>query len=86
MLTSKVKGYEGPCKPTWVNRNQVCNRFDGGVSGFFRLVRKRLGIHLKTGDQFHGIVRDGKIVESTGEVDHNFDDHYRRSQHADKTK
>ena len=65
MLISKVKGYEGPCKPTWINRNQLDHRFDGGVTGFFKLVKKRFGFYFKTGKKFHGIVRDGITVEST---------------------
>lgn len=93
MLTSKVKGHEGLCKPIWVNHNQVCNKFDNGVTGFFKLVKKRFGFYLKTGEEFHGIVRSNNIdfskennliVESTNGVDESFDDHYKRSQHADK--
>ncbi len=65
MLISKVKGFEGPCKPTWVNRNQIDHRLNGGVSGFFKLVIKKFGVHFRTGKEFHGIVRDGKHVEPT---------------------
>ena len=65
MLISKIKGYEGPCKPTWINAHRVCHKFDRGVTGFFKLVKKRFGFYFKTGKEFHGIVRDGKYVEST---------------------
>lgn len=62
-LTSKVEGFTGPCKPTWLNHNQVCQRLDGGVSGFFKAVRpvKFLGMTfwLKHGNEFHGILRWG---------------------------
>jgi len=67
MLISKVKRHEGLCKPTWINKNQLCHRFDGGVTGFFKLVKKRFGFYFKTGEEFHGIVRDGETVESTEE-------------------
>jgi hypothetical protein len=73
MLISKVKGFEGPCKPTWINKNQIDRKFDGGVSGFFKLVKKRFGFYFKTGKQFHGIVRDGKHVETT-ELEDLYDD------------
>ncbi len=62
MLTSKVRRHEGLCKPTWVNCNQVCNRFDNGVTGFFKLVKRRFGFYLKTGKEFHGIVRSNNIA------------------------
>lgn len=65
MLFSKVKGHEGSCKSTWINKNQVCHRFDGGITGFFKLVKKRFGFYFKTGKEFHGIVRDGRTVGST---------------------
>lgn len=73
MLISKVEGYKGPCRPTWINKNQVCNRLDGGFTGFFKLVKKRFGLHFKTGEQFHGIVKDGKTVETT-EIEDLYDD------------
>jgi len=73
MLISKVKGFEGQCKPTWLNHNLVYHRFDGGVSGFFKLVEKRFGYYFKIGEEFHGIVRDGQTVEST-EIEDSYDD------------
>jgi len=65
MLISKVKRFEGLCKPIWINRNQVCHKFDNGVSGFFKLVKKKFGFYFKTGKEFHGIIKDRKHVEST---------------------
>ena len=64
---SKVPGYEGPCKPTWINKNQVCNYLDGGVTGFFKLVTRfpHIPVWVKTGKEFHGIIRESGIVEST---------------------
>lgn len=67
MLISKVKGHEGLCKATWINRNQVCQRLDG-FTGFFKLVKKRFGFYVKYGEEFHGIVRPGGIVELTEEI------------------
>ena len=65
-LTSKVENHEGPCVPVWVNQNQVCRRIDGGVTGFFRRVRLIFGVPLcKTGKEFHGIIKTGRIVETT---------------------
>jgi hypothetical protein len=64
-LRSKVPGYVGQCVPVWVNDNSVCNRLDGGISGFFRLVRHRWYGRQKYGDEFHGIVREGLEVEMT---------------------
>lgn len=72
-LTSNVPEHQGPCVPTWLNRNQVCQRMDGGVSGFFKRVRLWHGIPLcKQGEEFHGIIKWGSnVVESTAlkEVD-----------------
>jgi hypothetical protein len=64
-LESNVPGYVGPCVPVWVNRNQVYHRLDGGITGFFRLVKKRWFGRQKVGEEFHGIIR-GAEVESTG--------------------
>ncbi len=65
-LTSKVPGFKGTCKPTWLNTNQVYNRFDDGITGFFRLVN-RFG--FKTGDVFHGIIKSDRCVYSTSDED-----------------
>ncbi len=65
-LTSKVPRHEGPCVPTWLNRNQVYNRFDGGITGYFRRVKVLWGIPFyKTGEEFHGIIRRDGTIEST---------------------
>ena len=65
-LESKVNDREGACVPVWLNRNQVCRRLDGGVSGFFRRVRLVMGVPLyKFGEEFHGIVKDGRTVVTT---------------------
>lgn len=67
-LQSTVPGHKGPCVPTWLNRNQINNRFDGGITGFFRRVKLVCGIPFcRTGPEFHGIIREG-IVESTKSV------------------
>ena len=65
MLMSEVKGFEGLCKPTWINRNIVCIRLDGGITGFFKLVKKRWGFYFKTGKEFHGIIDYKGYVYST---------------------
>jgi len=64
---SEVKGHEGPCKASWLNKNQIANRMDGGVTGFFRTVRRnRFGFWRRFGPQFHGIIKFGETtVEST---------------------
>ena len=73
MLISRVKGFEGPCKPTVLNRNKVCHRFDGGVTGFFKLVKKRFGFYFKTGKEFHGIIKSKNFIDST-ELEDLYDD------------
>ena len=59
-----VDGFKGKCKPTWLNSNRWFHRIDGGISGFFKLTKKRFGFYWKTGEEFHGIIRNG-IVYST---------------------
>lgn len=64
-LDSQVEGFEGPCLPTWLNHNQVDNRLDGGVTGFFKLVDKFGGVPIrKKGAEFHGIIKDGKVYST----------------------
>lgn len=64
ILRSRVPSHEGPCIPTWLNQNTVCQRLDGGTTGFFQLVeRSRFGV-VKIGDEFHGIIR-GRAIYST---------------------
>ena len=62
-----MTGYPGPCAPVWVNQNTACHRLDGGVTGFFKLVRKRWFGLQKYGEEFHGIIRRGLEVDSTEE-------------------
>ena len=70
-LISQVKGFEGPCKPTWLNQNTVCNRLDNGVTGYFKLTKIStvFGIPFTegVGHEFHGIINNG-IVTSTESV------------------
>jgi len=68
ILVSTIKEHEGLCKPVWLNENQVMHRLDGGVTGFFRLVKKipYLPFYYKFGEEFHGIIPHGslRVVES----------------------
>ena len=72
MLMSKVPNHEGPCRAVWLNQNQVHHRLDGGVMGFFRLVRRGpwlWPVWLAYGSEFHGIIRGRSgVVVSTKEV------------------
>ena len=52
---SHVPDHEGPCKATWLNHSQIDNRLDGGITGFFRLVRKIGPLWVAYGPEFHGI-------------------------------
>ena len=66
-ILSVVPGFEGPCKPVWLNKNQIDFRVTGGISGFFRLVKKIkfLPIWIMHGEEFHGIIRNStNVVES----------------------
>lgn len=70
MFMSIVKEHEGWCRETWLNRNQVDRRLDGGITGFFRNVKQPwwlLFFPIKVGSEFHGILRNGAlgVVEST---------------------
>ena len=65
LFRSRVSDHICVCAPTWLNTNTVCNRLDGGVTGFFRPVERRFGLGLKkAGKEFHGIIRNG-IVYTT---------------------
>jgi hypothetical protein len=69
---SQVRDHEGHCTPTWLNRNQVCNRLDRGVSGFFKRVRrgKWFGFWHKYGEEFHGMIgRDDAVYTTEGRYD-----------------
>lgn len=64
MLTCLVPEHEGDCKPAWLNTNQLFNRLDGGVTGFFRRVERLAWwpyFAVKVGPEFHGIVRGGTV-------------------------
>jgi hypothetical protein len=62
---SKVPGHEGLCKPTWLNTNEVYNRLDGGVTGFFKTVKRRLLVfYFRTGKEFHGIIKNGNVYST----------------------
>ena len=65
ILISEVEGFEGECRPTWINRSQIDQRLGGYVSGFFKLV-KDYGIlgKYKTGKQFHGKIIKGKVLST----------------------
>lgn len=70
-LMSKVPNHIGYCKPTWLNRNQVCNRLDGGISGFFKNVHSVWWwpLPVRYGEEFHGIIRGDAMVYPTKEHD-----------------
>lgn len=62
ILKSEVENHYGECSPTWLNRNQVCHRFDGGITGFFKNVKEVkflfFKFKIKYGEEFHGIIQD----------------------------
>lgn len=60
MLISKVSGFEGPCKPVWINRNQVCIRLDGFITGFFRLGRWP----FYKSKEFHGYIKGNEVFST----------------------
>jgi len=68
IIKSMVDGHEGDCSQTWINRNQVYNRLDQGVTGFFKNTKKvffgLLTVH--TGEEFHGIIEDGVVQTTEG--------------------
>lgn len=59
-IESTVPGHEGPCYPTWINKNQVCHRIDDGISGFFK--------NSIFGLEFHGLIKDGKVYDTKIEI------------------
>lgn len=69
MLMSIVPGHTGYCEAVWVNRNEVLQRLDGGVTGDFRkvVVKSWWPFYVRTGPVFHGIVRNRNpgVVEPT---------------------
>jgi len=58
-MISKVKGFEGRCKPVWLNKNQIDWLGSGTITGFFRLTGKGW---FK--GEFHGAIY---INQQTGE-------------------
>lgn len=66
-LTSKVKGHEGPCKPTWINGSKLDRVLTGVQTGFFRLTKKNfLGLTVKTGPEFHGHIINNEVFTTEG--------------------
>lgn len=63
-----LESYKGECYPIWINQNQVDNRLDGGVSGFFRQVKRWHGIPYCVGEEFHGIQKWGESKISPTEL------------------
>ncbi len=63
ILTSTVTGYEGTCTPTWLNSDTTCHRLDMGITGFFKLVKKKWWLYWTVGEEFHGIIKEG-VVQS----------------------
>jgi len=63
---SKITNFEGPCKPTWVNRNILEHRLFGYYTGFFRRTEKKWWwiFPVKIGPEFHGRldVEDGQLI------------------------
>jgi hypothetical protein len=66
-LVSCVPDHEGFCKPVWLNTNQVHRRFGPGITGFFRLTRRRpwWPWPVAFGPEFHGLILPGGSVIST---------------------
>ena len=72
ILESKVSGHEGPCTPTWLNRNYFDFREAKGVTGFFRSVHNsgHSFFYRKTGPEFHGIIKEGCVYTTEKPIDH----------------
>lgn len=66
IIESKVPDFEGLCSPTWLNHNQIDNRLDRGITGFFRIIKKKFIFYYRSGEEFHGIVRRNKIHTTKG--------------------
>lgn len=65
-LTSLISGHEGPCKPTWLNKNIVDIRTTGAITGSFKNVRKHwLFGWIKFGKEFHGYIDSKGSVRTT---------------------
>lgn len=58
-----IPGHTGLCVAVWLNRNQVANRLDQGITGFFKHVEKGWIFYHTVGPEFHGrIVWDGRTI------------------------
>jgi hypothetical protein len=68
-LDSQVEGFEGQCLPVWLNRNQIDIRFGGGVTGFFKRTKRVFGVPKRVGEEFHGIIKDGKVYSTALKAD-----------------
>jgi hypothetical protein len=66
ILKSEVNGFKGECSPVWLNTSQLDNRLDGGVTGYFKLLRNTWLGKWKTGKQFHGIIERGVVRTTEG--------------------
>lgn len=66
---SRVPGFEGACKPTWLNDNQVCRITDGVTTGFFRNTKVKhfcgFAYTVFVGEEFHGYIDRRGYVHST---------------------
>lgn len=67
VFTSTVKDFEGECTPVWLNTNQLHNRIDAGITGFFKRVKRAkkgwFTFPYRYGDEFHGIIINGMVQE-----------------------
>lgn len=70
---SIVPDHKDSCFFTWRNENQIDNRLDGGVSGFFRKAESTFipWVYKLSGKEFHGIVMYWRpdTVQSTERTD-----------------
>ena len=74
---SMVPGHEGPCASVWLNGSGLTARLDGGVTGFFRRVRRLGPVWYSYGPEFHAIApfgTDGTTVFTTATPDPYYDD------------
>ena len=57
-----IKSYNGDCSPVWLNTNQIHNRLDNGITGFFKRVKKGwFGFTYRYGNEFYGIIKNGAV-------------------------
>lgn len=68
---SLVPGHEGDCFFTWRNWSGLCNRLDGGVTGWYKCGKQIFpGVWYLRGKEFHGIVKwdDYRVFSTKGTV------------------